>query len=42
MTEDLTFNPDDDTCDVCGGQKTPTHPYYAPDGPDNGNCSCGE
>jgi hypothetical protein len=33
------FNPDDDTCEACGGQKTPEHPYYAPDGPKNGNCA---
>lgn len=33
------FNPDDDTCEACGGQKTPEHPYYGPDGPENGNCA---
>jgi hypothetical protein len=33
------FNPDEDTCEACGGQKTPEHPYYAPDGPKNGNCA---
>ncbi len=33
------FNPDDDTCEACGGQKTPGHPYYGPDGPENGNCA---
>ena len=36
----MAFNPDDDTCDECGGQQTPHHPHYAPNGPDNGNCSC--
>ena len=36
------FNEDEDTCEDCGGQMTPEHPTYAPDGPDNGNCSCHE
>jgi hypothetical protein len=35
----IKFNPDDDTCEGCGGQKTPEHPFYAPDGPENGNCA---
>ena len=35
----IKFNPDDDTCEGCGGQKTPGHPFYAPDGPENGNCA---
>jgi hypothetical protein len=35
----IKFNPDDDTCEGCGGQKTPEHPFYAPDGPENGNCN---
>ena len=33
---------EEDTCEDCGGQMTPEHPIYAPDGPDNGNCSCHE
>jgi hypothetical protein len=33
------FNPDDDTCEGCGGQKTPEWPGYGPDGPENGNCA---
>ena len=33
------FNPDEDTCEGCGGQKTPEHPIYGPDGPENGNCA---
>ena len=32
------FDPGQDTCSGCGGQKTPDHPYYGPDGPENGNC----
>jgi hypothetical protein len=27
-----------DTCEGCGGQKTPEWPGYGPDGPENGNC----
>jgi len=34
------FDPEDDTCIRCGGQKTPER--YGPDGPPNGNCSCNE
>ena len=34
------FEPEDDTCIRCGGQKTPER--YGPDGPPNGNCSCNE
>lgn len=33
------FHPDTDTCDGCGGQKTPWWPGYGPEGPDNGNCA---
>ena len=34
------FEPEDDTCIRCGGQKTPER--YGADGPPNGNCSCNE
>ena len=33
------FDPHEDTCEGCGGQKTPEHPIYGPDGPENGNCA---
>ena len=33
------FNPYEDTCLGCGGQKTPEWPGYGPDGPENGNCA---
>ena len=34
----VNFDVDQDTCSGCGGQKTPDHPHYGPDGPENGNC----
>lgn len=33
------FDPHEDTCEGCGGQKTPAWPGYPVGGPENGNCA---